>query len=252
MVEKTFLALGSGSLFLFTSVSHAVSLSLSPIKDNVIYEDASGSLSNALGVNLFAGVNGGGGGNRELRSLITFDVSGIPSGSIINSVSLNLTANARQGTAATVQTRVHRLLGDWGEGTSTPNDGGGGSGGNATVGDATWIHQFSATSLWDNPGGDFVENPSASLPVTSNLLYSWASSGLENDVQGFVNGDFDNFGWILIAEQDGRAKRFFSGQSGDVNSRPQLLIEYTPVPEPGTSSLLLAMSIPAVLKRRRN
>ena len=252
MNRNKFFILSAGTISISLHLSEAASISLSPVKDNVIYEDATGSLSNALGVNLFAGVNGGGGGNLELRSLITFDLSGIPTGATINSASLNLTANARQGTSTPVQTSLHRLLGDWGEGTSVPNDGGGGSGGDATIGDATWIHQFSASSLWNTPGGDFVESPSASLEVIGNILHTWTSLGLANDVQGFVDGDFDNFGWILIAESGGRAKRFASGDNSDSNFMPSLTVDYTPIPEAGTSFLLLGTLIPTLLRRRRS
>lgn len=246
-----FLALILATPLLSASLSHGVTLSLTPVKDTVIYEDATGSLANARGSNLFAGLNGGGGGNRELRSLISFDVGGIPSGATITGVSLSLQANSRQGTSTTVQTNLHRLLGDWGEGTSVPNDGGGGSGGDATPGDATWIHTFSSTDLWNTPGGDFVASSSATLDIIDNFRYDWTSPELVSDVQGFVDGDFENFGWILIAEPGGRAKRFFSLNNVDAIVLPQLVVDYTPIPEPGVTSLLLALAIPTLLRRRR-
>ena len=57
-------------------------------KDNTIYESDTGHLSNALGLNLFAGSNGAGGGNRVTRALIAFDLSEIPDGSTIQSAEL--------------------------------------------------------------------------------------------------------------------------------------------------------------------
>ncbi len=251
MARYRFFALNLATFLLPVSLSHGITLSLTPIKDTVIYEDPTGSLANARGSNLFAGVNGGGGGNLELRTLISFDVSGIPSGSTITGVSLSLQANSRLGTSTTVQTNFHRLLGDWGEGTSLPSDGGGGSGGDATPGDATWIHTFSSTDLWDTPGGDFVASPSATLDVTENFRHTWTSPELVTDVQGFVDGDFDNFGWILIAEPGARTKRFFSHDSFDSIVFPQLIVDYTPIPEPGVTSIFLTLIIPALLQRRR-
>ena len=53
-----------------------------------IYEDMNGALSNGSGAFLFAGVNGSIGGNRIMRALIAFDLSSIPAGSTIDSVSL--------------------------------------------------------------------------------------------------------------------------------------------------------------------
>ncbi len=232
------------------SSSHAITLSFSPNRDNVIFEDADG-LSNGLGENLFAGENGSRGGNRELRSLITFDISSIPSGAIVNSVTLNLTANTPRRTNVTVSTSLHRLLGDWGEGSSTPSIGQGGNGATATSGDATWIHQFSPGDTWDTPGGDFILDPSAILDITENRLYSYESEQLASDVQGFIDGDFNNFGWILIAENGADAKRFSSGQSSNSQAIPELIIDFTPIPEPSTSALLAALIIPTLLRRQR-
>ncbi len=232
------------------SSAHAVTISFTPAQDNVIYENA-GNLSNGVGQNLFSGVSGAGGNNRELRSLITFDLSAIPAGAIINSVSLNLTANTPNRTTETITTSLHRLTGDWGEGTSFPQGApGGGQGAPATLNDATWTNQFTGGDLWNTPGGDFDPNASASLDVTENRLYSWDSAGLVDDVQGFVDGTLENYGWILLANPGERAKRFGSLQS-TTTAIPQLVVDFTAVPEPSSSALIIAVLIPSLLTRRR-
>lgn len=251
MAGRSSLFLRLGSVPLLMPCLEAASISLAPLKDNVIYEDESGNLSNALGPNLHAGENGGGGGNLELRSLITFDISAIPAGSTVNQVSLRLIGNSNRGTSITVDTSLHRILANWGEGSSVPSNGGGGSGGTSTEGDATWIHRFSTTPLWETPGGDFSAQASASLEVTENNLYTYSSLGLVSDVQGFVDGTFDNFGWILIAEDGGRAKRFGSGDHPDEIFRPELVVDYRPVPEPEVSLLLFGALTLTLFRCRR-
>ena len=83
------------------------------------------------------------------RALLRFDVAGILPGSArIDGVELRLNcSNAPNGTAWTFA--LHRLLRDWGEGTSSTTSG---SGAAATLDDATWIHTFFPGASWSNPG----------------------------------------------------------------------------------------------------
>lgn len=239
--------LSGALLFALSPIGHAVTLTLEVSKDNVIYEDSDGGLSNGGGAYIFVGESGE---NRELRTLINFDTNSIPAGSIINSAAFILTSNTRRRETVVVATSLHRLLGDWGEGTAV-GSGGGGSGAPAHPGDATWIHQSSPGTMWTNPGGDFASSPSATLDVTDNKLYQWSSAQLTADVQGMIDGTFDNFGWLLMGEQGLGSKRFRSSESAAVSERPQLVIDYTPVPEPTSSLLCLLAGLAALARRRR-
>ena len=73
-------------------------------------------------------------------------------------------------------TQLHRVLSDWGEGTSgaggDPLHMGGGGGSPATAGDATWLHTFFDTSFWANPGGDFSSTASAARSVDQPGFYT--------------------------------------------------------------------------------
>ena len=64
------------------------STALSPMKDNTLYQDDTGSKSNGVGEHFFAGRTNRG---QLRRGVIAFDIAGhIPTGSIITSVTLTL------------------------------------------------------------------------------------------------------------------------------------------------------------------
>ena len=203
--------------------SFADSITLEASKDNSLFEDDAGALSNGVGVHLFVGRTNQ---PKLRRALIAFDVGAIGQGSTITSVTLVLNAN-RAGTSGSTAISLHRVLADWGEGSS---DAGGqeGRGADAASGDATWLHGFSTTTTWSTPGGDFTAAASASVSVGGSGVYTWSSSTeLVADVQGWVDDSSANFGWILIGDEAGNktAKRFASREN---SSGPQLTVEFTP------------------------
>lgn len=224
-LAKTFHVFVAFSLTAVT-LTRAEEAQLNPIKDNTLYE-ASESLSNAVGIGAFAGRTGVG---DIVRGVMAFDLSGIPADSTIDAVSLRLrqtNPNNNLPLARTVS--LHRLNRDWGEGTSdgTLGQGGGGAGGPATTGDATWLHTFFNDQFWDNPGGDFAAAASASAQVGGNGDYVWESPEMTADVQNWVENPEANFGWLLRGDESAvaTAKRFGSRESG---TPPVLVVQYTP------------------------
>jgi len=198
-------------------------------KDNTLYSE-SGSLSNGAGQHFFAGRNNIG---DTRRGPIAFDVAAsIPAGSTVTSVSLRLHMSRTNLLVTGVQpVALHRVLADWGEGTSDA-DGlfGEGSGAPATLGDATWIYRFFNTVLWGAPGGDFVATPSAAIQIGGIGLYTWGSTpDMLADVQAWLDDPKSNFGWILLSNEATfpTSKRFDSRQNPDVSLRPALTVEFT-------------------------
>src|SRR6266508_4604988 len=126
-------------------------------KDNTLYQSATGSLSNGIGSYFFAGRTNDG---LIRRGVIAFDVAGstIPPGSTITGVTLTLHLSRTR--LSVVSVKLHRLLADWGEGTSNA-DAQEGGGAPAAPGDATWIHRFYNTVFWGSSGGDFSGTESA-------------------------------------------------------------------------------------------
>src|SRR5689334_5761947 len=74
-------------LALMQTTGFAVTVMLAPQKDNTLYEDSTGSLSNGRGVYLYTGKTGVAG---LRRGLIAFDLTGIPFNAVIQDVTLSM------------------------------------------------------------------------------------------------------------------------------------------------------------------
>lgn len=205
-----------------------VQVSLGARKDNTLYENPAGLLSNGAGPGFFAGRVGLAGGGLIRRGVIAFDLSGIPACSRI--VSARLTLNAAQTIVASTNVALHVVRADWGEGTSVGAGIGGGQGGPSTAGDATWIHRFFPNTNWTTAGGDFVAAASASATVTGLGPVSWGSTQLTADVQAWVDDPSRNFGWLLQGDESqmGTAVRFETKESTTAANRPLLAVSYLP------------------------
>ena len=220
-------AVAATSPCILPSAPAADTITLQAAKDNTLFESATGSLSNGSGDGMFAGTIMGG---QRRRALIAFVIAGhIPDGAAIQSVQLILSMSRTSVGSRSV--RLHRVLAEWGEGTSDAGGGGGGQGAAATTNDATWIHTFFNGSLWSNPGGDFVASPSAEIQVAGLGSYTWGSTqGMIADVQAWLDGRGSNFGWILVGDELGTppsTKRFDTHEHPVAANRPQLVVEFT-------------------------
>src|SRR2546429_9993663 len=110
------LILTAALIFIGASLASALTVSIIPSKDNTLYEydPAEGDHSNGAGFHFFAGENAMG---EIRRGVLAFDIAGtIPPGSTITAVSLSMNMSMTPTGAVTVE--LHKLLADWGEGTS--------------------------------------------------------------------------------------------------------------------------------------
>ena len=108
----------------------------SPIRDNTLYQRGDEPLSNGAGPSFFVGKT------KSLglrRGLLQFDFANLPSGAKINSVELIL--NMDRSRSGEYVVGLHKVTNSWGENTSTGVKGGG-LGGAAQTGDATWKYSF--------------------------------------------------------------------------------------------------------------
>jgi len=231
-------------------------------RDTTIFQN---NQDNSLGggVTFYAGKNSQG---FSRRALLVFDLAGIPAGSTINSVEVDLVLADVSGgeTSATRTIGLHKLLGDWGEGTSGwgLGPGGTGQGFGAITGEnpATWKYQFYNADEWTIAGGDIAGTASATASVGSdvNSTYTWLStSTLVADVQGWVNDPLSNFGWLLMGDEgaNGTFRTFWSREAdlkGAVYAdyEPRLVIDYTTVPEPSSLALFAGGAVALVVMRR--
>jgi hypothetical protein len=236
-------------LFFLPLTASAATLTIGASRDNTLYEEVSGALSNGAGPTFFVGKTGGGG---IRRGLIEFDLSAIPSGSMVESVSLTIFLEQAQSFPTDVT--LHEVLAEWGEGASSAGVRGG-IGAPATANDATWQHTFSTRSFWTNAGGDFQPIASATLEVgAEGSTYTWTSPlGLVADVQGWIDAPATNHGWLLRGDesQTGTAKAFATREASTAIHRPALTVTFTPVPEPGSVAVFLAGLIVLASRRRR-
>ncbi len=214
---------------LFVSLAPTASaqtqITISAGKDNTLYESTTGAFSNGAGQYFFAGTTAR---KERRRGLLRFDIaSNIPAGATINGVTLRL--NMSRTIFAAQFIKLHRVLSDWGEGTSNAiaEEGAGAA---STTGEATWQHRFFDTVLWTTPGGDFSATASDSEAVSTTGFYTWGSTPqMVNDVQTWLNAPASNFGWLLrgVENISSTSKRFDSRESPNVASRPLLTVTYT-------------------------
>lgn len=196
----------------------AQEITLTPEIDNTIFSESDSS--NGSGDYLFTGKTNQGG---ERRALLKFNLSSLQAGNVISSAELKLYVSKTIHDEVSVS--LYLLTSDWGEGLSNAL-GQEGMGATPSTGDATWNYAFFDTVSWMKPGGDYINEPSATIPVNqSNLYYSWTGSGVVSDVMGWLANPSENFGWIVITEAELSAKRFNSREN--VNSPPQLVVHYT-------------------------
>jgi len=162
------------------------------------------------------------------RALFKFSLDEvIPSGSMITSVSLQLSVIGVPNLLAADSTfELRRLNQNWNEGFGL-----GPLGSPAGAGETTWNARFYPDVLWSVPGGasphDFAGAVSSTSPVSgiSNYIFS-STPTMVADVQGWVDSPESNYGWILISQSEDvsrTARRFGSRTSA---SPPQLTIEF--------------------------
>ncbi len=203
-------------------------IELTPVKDNTLFESATGGVSNGAGNSIFAGTSGPFGGDTIRRGLLAFDVAGsLPADATITGADLTLYLMQASALGDPARYGLRRVLSDWGEGTSSS---GGGGGAPATPGDATWLHTFFPDRFWSTPGGDFDGATSASQTVSTDLgYYSWGSTPqLIGDVQSWLDDPGSNFGWVLagVDETLGFTGLRFGSREAPAAQVPVLRIEY--------------------------
>jgi RHS repeat-associated protein len=92
--------------------------------------------------------------------------------------------------------------------------------------DATWIKR-NATTNWTTPGGDY--DPATIDTVSAGAAAGWVELSAPTVVQGWVNGEEDNDGFLLrrqVEDSNDFVVRFISRNSTDSAHWPTLTIAY--------------------------
>ncbi len=222
-------AAGLGTLLL---PAVAVTNVFSPVADTSLLEVA--PLNNLGG---FGGMNAG--TTQEFmrtRALMRFDLTSLPTNSVVLAAKLELVVTRTPDEPPTETTfGLHRMLRAWGEGDKSPTTQPG-KGLPATPGEATWECAFHPTNNWAAPGGapdvDYSSSESSFQNVVGLGNYTFPSTPeLVADAAGWVNHPTENFGWLLLCNNEDlnfTARRF--GTREDFNAPPVLTIEHVVPP----------------------
>lgn len=196
------------------------------LKDNTLFEDVNGEISNGAGDYLFFGSTNQ---NELRRALLMFDVDSVlESGDSIINVSLKFEVSKLPSGGGNGNSTIHTVSQNWGESTSDAS-GEEGSGAQAENGDATWTvtcYNCLVTGPWGNQGGDFNSVASDSFQVSSLGVMTVSGPGLSSDVQSWIDNPGSNFGWILVGDENTTksARRINSRENS--SNPPSLEITY--------------------------
>lgn len=163
------------------------------------------------------------------RGLIEFTelLTTIPAGATILSAILTIRTGSTQPNTTAYNIGVHRSLVAWFEGSKS------GSAPDAGQDGSTWnLRNANGSVAWAGgaggaSGSDWVATATDVESVsTGNTAYSWDVTA---DVQNFVNGTHQNYGWWLISQSEGVAdsrKSFSDSGNATPANRPALVVEY--------------------------
>jgi hypothetical protein len=259
------------SIFILLSASLAATpLSASILTIGTSNHDTTimrGGTGNSAGgqTQMYAGATGVSGSGD--RALVSFDLTSLPAGAVIQSVQLTLTLSQVAGGGGGGGTPdptprvidLYPIAQSWGEGTVNA---GGFQGFAANTGDATWNSSASLSTAWTSAGvdGDPPTGTVSGSQTVGNTLgqYTWNSttagnSGMVSDVQAWVNSSAANFGWLLVNADENVLRTFRAFDTREIltSAAPQLTITF--VPEPASSVIMgfAACALVGIAARRR-
>jgi RHS repeat-associated protein len=153
------------------------------------------------------------------RSVLGFDLSGIPAGAQISSASLSLYNDSPPAAAMTIG--AYRMTSSWKEGTGA---------GTACTGDASWLQSQGGVN-WASPGGDFDPAAVASVSHGSNDAPRWDTYDIASLVQKWADGTAPNLGVMLKATDEtavqGKSLVYISDDYAPTASlQPKLSVTY--------------------------
>ncbi len=143
------------------------------------------------------------------RSLLQFDLSSLPAGSVVVSATLSLYVKGASGGPVTIN--AHQVITSWNEA------------------EVTWEARDKAAGLlWVTRGGDY-DSAVAGSTVVDNTTNVWRSWNITNLAATWVMTPTSNFGLILeAAVTDPKTeKKFKSSDDGTASQRPKLEVCYS-------------------------
>jgi RHS repeat-associated protein len=179
-------------------------------KDTYIESGSRAGVNSGSSETIYVGSASG----RTTKSLITFDMSSIPSNAIINSAALILTYSADSSSVSSTLT-IYQLKRDWVES------------------DASWTY-YSTGNAWATAGASGSTDVGTAVVGTASLsaspeIGSPVLIALEKTrIQEMINGTVTNNGFLLkVDTSDTNKIGFYSSSTATASFRPKLVVEYT-------------------------
>ena len=226
----------SGSFTITITNSQSTTVKQNPDKDSFI---RSGAKNTNEGANTILMVQKAG----QKRTLVHFDLSGAPSNTV-SKATLRLYIAYNGGNWGHVNDRiveVHKLSSNWTEGNGAnfipkgldedlepEKDRGNGPGvtWNCATDSAIQNKKVGCDSKWT--GGNFAKKITDDKTISNSMLNTWIEFDVTKDVNSFLSGNSNNFGWIIKKGNENNSGRIgFVSNEGPSSLRPELVLDFS-------------------------
>lgn len=162
---------------------------------------------------------------KNKHGLLRFNLSAVPSSTVVTSAALDLTVTTAQSSSAV---KVHRMLTSWVEGSGSAN-GAQWNDPNGTGTAGTWSAGAFGTGDYD----------AASFGTVTGTSIGTKTVTVTSLVQGWYDGTYPNNGLLLLASARNKDVQWASSENATTASRPTLRVGWTLSPSgfTGTSSI---------------
>jgi hypothetical protein len=240
------------AILLVSAPAGAATITLLDTQDTGYSSDSGTRNAKSVGKNQYMNVDYWGNGSTPRRALVQWDLSSIPAGSTVTSAVVTVfgldNPNGRHFSA-------YALTSAWTEGYGMSN---GGPGTGHVASGANWDYSAIETlTPWTTPGGDydvasrvqFVGSSFAMNPDITTIANAWVN-GTANDGITILTDDTTYARTVMYTRDYGYPDNGQDRASPGAKA-PQLVITYTPAPEPATMSLLVLGGLGLIARKRR-
>jgi len=137
------------------------------------------------------------------RIVYQFDFSGLPADAKVICAEFDMMVIGDETTLGTNQIiKTHRVTEEWSANGDSKADGNNGS--PAQTGDVTWTYRKYPSETWTDPGGTYDQTVLSEKLIddAEDEIILESTDALTSTIQGMLDGDLPNYGFILIGNED--------------------------------------------------